>query len=347
MKDVPHEQLLAMESSSDSLGSLLARARNARRLEHREAAMRLGVSTGVIEALEENEFQRLGAPVFVRGYLTRYAHLLDLPEEEVLDRYKRLGISDPPPLRVSPSIKPQAKMSDTGVRWISYLLVFGIIAYLGWLGLDQVSSHFESPASQQTRRDADGDTSLALPHFESSTPEKTEPPTAEVPASIPATTPPPSSVRKATPERQQVVSQEEVAGTPDAGQSSPPAVAETTVTVEDTAASRSTVEETAEPAEAVVGGASMPEGELRLVMEFTDDCWVDIKDANGERLAFGLLKANTTHTVSGKGPFSLVLGNAPAVNIELNGQPIDKSAYVPRRGTVARFTLEVPAAGSG
>jgi cytoskeleton protein RodZ len=110
---------------------------------------------------------------------------------------------------------------------------------------------------------------------------------------------------------------------------------------EDSVVSLPAVEETT--AESVASPVSTPGGEPQLVMEFADDCWVDIRDASGERLAYGLMKANTTHSVSGNAPFSLVLGNAGAVNIKINGQPVDKSTYVPARGTVAKFSLDVPA----
>lgn len=347
MKDIPHEQLIAMENSSGSVGSMLTEARNARRWERRDVAIRLGVSPGVIEALEEDEFQRLGAPVFVRGYLIRYARLLDLPEQEILDRYKQLGVSDPPPLQVGQSIRPQARMSDTGVRWISYLLFFGMIAYLAWLGLEQVTSHLDSSTTTpQAGRDADGNTVLVLPQLGSSTPEQAGQPLAASSTELPTV----SSPTPVTATEGQVVDREEGAGDLSEEDLESSTVTETAPpsTLEDGVGSLPAVEETtaesvAEQPETAAGPESAPAGEPRLVMEFADDCWVDIRDASGERLAYGLMKANTTRSVSGSAPFSLVLGNAGAVSIELNGQPVDKSTYMPARGTVARFSLDVPA----
>ena len=40
-------------------------------------------------ALERDDFAALGAPVFVKGHLRRYAALLGLAEDEILGAYER------------------------------------------------------------------------------------------------------------------------------------------------------------------------------------------------------------------------------------------------------------------
>ena len=87
------------------------------------------------------------------------------------------------------------------------------------------------------------------------------------------------------------------------------------------------------------------DGESRLILEFSDDCWVEIKDVNGNRLAYGVMKASSVSDLSGSAPFSVTLGNAGAATITLNGKTVDKSVYVPKRGSVSRFTLESPPPG--
>jgi putative secretion ATPase (PEP-CTERM system associated) len=82
----------------------------------------------------------------------------------------------------------------------------------------------------------------------------------------------------------------------------------------------------------------------QLTLEFSADCWVEVKDADGQRLAYGAMKANTAKTVSGAAPFSVMLGNAPAVRIILDGQIVDKQTYLPETGSVSRIVLERPEA---
>ncbi len=87
------------------------------------------------------------------------------------------------------------------------------------------------------------------------------------------------------------------------------------------------------PAGSELGGAP------RLVLEFSGDCWVEVKDSQGKVLANGLMRPNTTSQLSGVAPFTITLGNAPAARITLDGKTIDRAIYVPKRGTVSRFTL--------
>ncbi|HXH03507.1 MAG TPA: DUF4115 domain-containing protein, partial [Candidatus Competibacteraceae bacterium] len=92
--------------------------------------------------------------------------------------------------------------------------------------------------------------------------------------------------------------------------------------------------------------ASVPaaaNAQATLVIKVTEDCWAEVKDAGGNRLAYGVLKANSETAVSGRPPFSLTLGNAQAVSITLNGKPVAEELYKPKRGTVSRFQLNLPA----
>lgn len=69
-------------------GALLLSARKARGLSRLDAAAALRLDESSIAALEEENFGRLGAPVFVRGHLRRYAELLGLSAPTVLDAYR-------------------------------------------------------------------------------------------------------------------------------------------------------------------------------------------------------------------------------------------------------------------
>ena len=75
------------------------------------------------------------------------------------------------------------------------------------------------------------------------------------------------------------------------------------------------------------------------MLQFNDDCWVEVKDAQGKVLVTGWMKANPPRDLSGPAPFTATLGNAPAARIALDDRPVDTAIYVPRRGTVSRFPL--------
>lgn len=55
---------------------------------------------------------------------------------------------------------------------------------------------------------------------------------------------------------------------------------------------------------------------------FTAESWVEISDARGDVLAADLRAAGANLQLQGEAPFDVLLGNAAAVSIELNGQPV-------------------------
>jgi cytoskeleton protein RodZ len=58
-----------------------------------------------------------------------------------------------------------------------------------------------------------------------------------------------------------------------------------------------------------------------LQLSFREDCWVSIKDAKGAVLLRSLAHAGSTQEVHGVAPMQVRLGNAPAVDLKVNGQP--------------------------
>lgn len=60
----------------------------------------------------------------------------------------------------------------------------------------------------------------------------------------------------------------------------------------------------------------------RLTLRFSDDCWVEIRDGRGDVLVAELKRADEVLEVEGRGPFKVLLGFAPAVDMAFNGQPV-------------------------
>jgi cytoskeleton protein RodZ len=89
---------------------------------------------------------------------------------------------------------------------------------------------------------------------------------------------------------------------------------------------------------AAANGAAAP-GEVRLALRFSEVSWIEVYDAGGRRLLAGLGSADSARTLSGAPPLRLVLGNAPAVAMELNGRPVALGALV-HRDHSARFVLD-------
>ncbi len=71
------------------IGARLRGARERAGLNVAQAAERLHCDRGLIDALEAGRFAQIGAPVFVRGHLRRYAELLGEPVGEILELWER------------------------------------------------------------------------------------------------------------------------------------------------------------------------------------------------------------------------------------------------------------------
>lgn len=333
-KEIASERSSPTEAtgSTESLGAWLARTRAGYGAEPRDMARQLGLNPTIILALEADDFARLGPPVFVRGYLSRYARLLDLPESAVLERYRQQSDAsqEPPPLKVMHPSERQTRLRD--LRGILYLLV---VIGIGWAAIRHLDDLDPGrllawwPKTEQAS--APSPTSKPITTIQTQYPfqPKPEEATGEPPSPPPA----PSEPLPAPRSEPASTSASAVALAPLAAPVAPePAPAASVVgpTFPLTGATQETTGDGPAP--------DAPSG-TRLLLEFSEDCWVQVKDAEGKVLLNALMKANTTSALSGPAPFTVTLGNAPAARIALDDRPVDTAVYVPRRGTVSRFTL--------
>jgi len=117
------------ESGSDvGPGQRLREAREAAQLSLSEVASRLRLAPRVLDRLENDDYEQLHGPTFVRGYLSSYARLLDLPERPILEAYEHHGFRAPP-LVSELGRKPEVHVSDFPVRMVTYVIV-GLLVLL-------------------------------------------------------------------------------------------------------------------------------------------------------------------------------------------------------------------------
>ncbi|MDG4552777.1 MAG: DUF4115 domain-containing protein [Candidatus Competibacter sp.] len=331
----------APEAANEPLGAWLTQVRTGYGAEQRDVAHHLGLNPAIIQALETDDFARLGAPVFVRGYLSRYARLLNLPEQAVLERYRQQsGVSQaPPPLQVARPLRRQTRIRD--LRGLFYLL---LVAGIGWTAIqhlddldpsrltalwsgasrngDQPTATTAVTAATQTQYPFQPASELA--NQPAAAPES--PTSAPQPATLPSPPPAPVVVTSTAPPVQNAPPP---APEPMPAPSLPGVQAATAAPIPS-----SPTEENGDNATTDAGA--------KLLLEFSGDCWVEVKDAEGKVLISSLMRTDSSKSLSGPGPFAITLGNAPAARLILDGQPVDKTVYVPRRGTVSRFTLARP-----
>jgi cytoskeleton protein RodZ len=115
------------------IGERLRSARKAKALSVHQVAEVLRLEEPGVLALEEGRFEAMGAPVFVRGHLRRYAQLVGLSPEAVLDAYRAATPgSDAPPALARPRTQVDAVRVPQWVYWAAGLLVLvGLVLALG------------------------------------------------------------------------------------------------------------------------------------------------------------------------------------------------------------------------
>lgn len=78
-------------SAGNALPGLeLRKVRGQRGLALEDAARDLGLTVSALRALEADDYAKLPAPVYVRGYIRRYCALLDMQEAGLLERLDEL-----------------------------------------------------------------------------------------------------------------------------------------------------------------------------------------------------------------------------------------------------------------
>jgi cytoskeleton protein RodZ len=274
-----------------SPGARLRREREARGLTEQQAAETLTLDPSVILALEANDFPALGAPVFIKGHLRRYASLLGLPEDEILGSYERSKQQVD-----EPTLVPKSRLEMMPVRgrpkwpWVvggaaAFLLAAGLAAYVSENGLPWANGADGTETASAGGPQSDAAANAAL----------LEPPTTGADS----------------PQVDARIGSEAPAGTaaaveaPEAGPASarPPAAAGQV------------------PAAAAAGAALAP-GQVSLRLRFKGDSWVEIFDGSGKAVLYDLGKSGTERTLVATPPLSVTLGNAAAVTVAINGRAV-------------------------
>lgn len=116
----------------DGIGALLRQARGEAGLSVADVAQRLHMSVHVIEALEAENWDRLGAPVFVRGQLRSYARMLGLPVERVM-QMPQLAPVTAPELKPRTYTPPMQRFAEQAARRAVYIVLTVAILVPVWL----------------------------------------------------------------------------------------------------------------------------------------------------------------------------------------------------------------------
>ena len=270
-------------------GALLRAAREKARLSEEDVASELHITVKKVHALEGDDYQQLHSDIFIRGYLRGYAKLVDLEPEALLENYaqarRQAGLDsdeEQNPLQINIP-EPRRPLWHFG-------LGIGLLLLMLWAG----SVWFLDNRPPADPANPEGEISFNSPEFQPGSKE------AEATGN--------SSDNDAVPDD----SQQAESGQEKLEESQTPSVSSNAMLE---APSQDTL---------AIDAAQSPEPReeldlLRLV--FSGECWVEVVDARGDVLETDLLLAGQSLELRGEAPFEVKLGNAQAVEMELNGEP--------------------------
>ncbi|PPU76090.1 MULTISPECIES: RodZ domain-containing protein [Xanthomonas] len=131
-------------------GQHLREAREASGLSLDEVAGKLRMPAHVVRSLEQEDWQRLGAPVFVRGQLRSYARLLRVDLEPLL---QQATIAPVEPVKlVSHTHTPRARrIVESTARKAMYVVITGVFAVPVWYA---TRSHLDGKAPSTVSLDS-------------------------------------------------------------------------------------------------------------------------------------------------------------------------------------------------
>lgn len=294
-------------SRPTSPGARLRRERELRGLTGQQAAEQMNLDVSVIESLEADDFAALGAPVFAKGHLRKYAALLGLAEADLMSGYEKAQVKP-----AAPTLVPRARLEmppeRAKPRWpwavgslAVFLLAAAVVAWLsdGAPGLERLRTTLGL-----------GDTALET---DTAAPEDAEVTVNSDPTSTVVTTVQGSGATAPG------ASVGGVESSISSGAAQLPAGGAAT-------------------AQPQTGNASAPvPGQVALQMRFAVDSWVEVYDASGKAVLYDLGRAGSERVVSGRPPMNVTLGNAPSVTLRINGKPT--AIPKPTAGTVSRFNV--------
>jgi cytoskeleton protein RodZ len=338
------------EFFSPGPGERLRAARLSMGYDLAKIAGELHLTTSVVEALEADDFRNVGARVFVRGYLRNYARVVGMPVESVLRQFDEKWPDDGAShsmVRESPTLPADGGPSRGWAGAMTWLMILGLVAlflmwwrgYLDEIVPEQIRSSsvvdgLESSIGLQTDStlpatgldmDAPMDGGLRLPSR-----SLEEPPAAEVAieggvANVGVVTD--SATEPAAVELD--LPNTAAAG----GDVDVPAVDATPGAAAAPAAAAAT-----QSPGATEEGAPVVDATRQIVLSFSGNSWVDVRDSERKFKLFGEIPKGSRKVLGGQPPYKLVIGNAEAVSITVNGKPFDLAPYA--KGNVARFTLD-------
>lgn len=290
-----------------------------------EVALYLGLTPAAVGKLEADDYERLPAAVYVRGYIRRYCLLLQIDQEPLIAAYELLAAE----LETVRHKSARGKVSQSQAMRNHYqpdrrrlhlamliavaAVVIAVVAAIGnWLYSAYSTAQTNAQFGAQAALTSDGAAGAAIAPQDGATTSSN--------LAIPLI-PPGIEMAQMSPagEVNELAEANEAADETNNG---------------------SVPSDAAGPAADELASAEIATVDVARILEltFARESWVKVVDARGEVLVMLQKNAGSQLTLNGRPPFSVVLGNAPGVQVKYRGQNIPIANINPQTNA-ARFVV--------
>ncbi|MEP6881907.1 MAG: RodZ domain-containing protein [Dokdonella sp.] len=301
--------LSAIDTAGDDPGSMGQRLRASRELRGwscEDVGTRLKLQARLIRRIEEDDYSGIAHAVYLRGYLTSYARLLDLPvviaEKVVEERGEQVPLVSTG--RVSRSRYMLDRYSVSATYLILTALVIGPAVWLATHG------GLEQNLARTVMLDGPTATSDSALNPSPNARNETTVSTISDPDVSPI-----AAIMQNLPVKDEVIAD------------APPIIA----SMAPFSAAQNPIVDPPDAAQA----ASV--GKHSLTLRLKQSSWVEVTAANGEKLEYGLLQAGVERNYSSDSAVTIRLGNAQGAEIIADGKVIDLAPF--RRANVASLRV--------
>lgn len=275
-----------------ALGNLLKQTRIEKGLSVGEVAERLKLPARQIEALESGCYQSLPEEVFIKGFITSYARLLELDNNIVQEYLQKIF---PGHNSKNASVANDIKNNDNGIninsnvrktlpKWVLIVIaavIIGGVIY-AWQGKSSAESAKQAAtASQEVSAQASSAAAIAA-----------------------------SNVRIVP------MTASDLAGDNHTAMAGSDSSASNTQNI----VSNNSMEPT--PASAVTNPSAGQKGNDRLAITVDHSSWLQISDKNGTVLLNKLVETGSTQQFEHGAPYRIIIGYAPGVHVTFNGKDV-------------------------
>ena len=312
------------ESTEDQFqraGEALSAARKEKNFSLEQVSDRLKIPVAYLKAMEACHYDQLPGTTFARGYLRSYARLLELNEDYILGLFGETVQADEQVARLLQE-KPLDHHGVPGGKWLAAasLILLGafVLGCVAWWGAETRTN--DVPFASRGAPVIDSNFGAAAVDVEPVIEEMNVQDELELkqPSALPEIV---------EPLRTGVAIE---AATADLAPAQVAAVTDVVTNVADVTGGT----------ELIAPVAPVTEIDNQLILRFDDDCWVEVKDAEGNVLFSDLQQGNSELSLEGDGPLNIKFGNTAAVSeVVFNGEPVALVNISASSRGIGRLTL--------